>query len=501
MTQLPNGWMPSRLGDLIELNPKNSCEDCATVGFVPMPLLGTRYLSPVKFEGKLWRDVKKGYTHFANRDVLLAKITPCFENGKAGIPMGLPRGLGAGSTEYFVCRTKVEVLEPRYLLAWFKTTAFIRNGAVEMTGSVGHKRVPKEYVVENPIPLAPFQEQKRIADKLDTVLARVDACRERVDRVPVLLDRFRKSVLAAATTGRLTESWRQGKNSYFDSAKVFGLPQGYKRLVKQSFKVTRIDHPPVDLPDGWRTSTIADLYNRNVIVDFADGNHGSLYPRKEDFDGTGALFLTASQIDDRWGVAIEACPRLNHEKSKLLVKGWAKQGDVLLTHNATVGRVGILEGTTEDVLLGTSVTFYRMNSDAYCPKFLRIVFSSPFFQDQLTSVMAQTTRDQVPITKQVSLHVVCPPIDEQREIVRRVELLLALSTQLESRLAVIGDAMERLVPALLAKAFRGELVPQDPNDEPAAELLKRLAKQRSGESKATKGTRTKRAAPVALNEE
>lgn len=388
-------------------------------------------------------------------------------------------------------------VDPRWIFSAVRSRRFVDAMSALVQGALYPAVRPRD-IRGFELPIPPVAEQKRITDKLDTVLLRVDACRERLDRVPVLLGRFRRSVLAAATTGRLTESWRQGKRSCFDRTKFWSLPQGYKRLAKQSFKVTPIDYPPIDLPNGWATSTIADLYDHNVIVDFADGNHGSLYPRKEDFDGKGALFLTASQINDRWGVAIEACPRLNHEKARLLVKGWAKRGDVLLTHNATVGRVAILEGVTEDVLLGTSVTFYRMNSEAYCPEFLKIVFSSPFFQDQLASVMSQTTRDQVPITKQVSLHVVCPPIDEQHEIVRRVELLLNVATQLEGRLEVAGDAMERLVPALLSTAFCGQLVPHDPNDEPAAELLKRLAKERSSKGTGTNGTRGKRVAPNAL---
>jgi type I restriction enzyme S subunit len=157
-----------------------------------------------------------------------------------------------------------------------------------------------------------------------------------------------------------------------------------------------------------------------------------------------------------------------------LTKGWAKANDVLLTHNATVGRVALLDYADEDVLLGTSATFYRFNAEFIEPRFARIMFSSKFFQDQLELVMKQTTRDQVPITKQVSLSFICPPIDEQREIVRRVESLFDYANRIQARYTTARAQVERLTPALLAKAFRGELVPQHPNDEPATLLLQRL---------------------------
>ena len=480
--ELPHGWANTSIKELIELNPKAQHPENLEVGFVPMPLMGKRFCERVKFEVRKWGEVKKGYTHFQDGDVLLAKITPCFENGKGGLVTGLPNGVGAGSTEYFVSRPLEGYILPEYLLAYLKTPEFMSDGATQMTGSVGHKRVPKDFLLESKIPLAPLAEQKRIVDKLEAVLRRVDACRARLDRVPALLKRFRQSVLAAAISGRLTEEWRAANPKQKPwltvvSEKPIALPPGYKRLSKQSFKPTIIQHDATDLPDTWCVQTVNQLYSTNCLIDFADGNHGGLYPRKEEFGVDGALFLTATQMDNAWGVALDECPRLNWKKAKQLTKGWAQNDDVLLSHNATVGRVGILEGASEDVLLGTSVTFYRFNPKYILPRFGRIIFSSRFFKDQLESVMKQTTRDQVPITKQVSLNCICAPIDEQQEIVRRVEDLFAFADRIEARLATAQKTVERLTPATFAKAFRGELVPQDPNDEPASALLERLRSQ------------------------
>ena len=383
------------------------------------------------------------------------------------------------STGFDVLRSPV--VDPRWLFYSVRTPEFLDRMSELVQGAL-YPAVRSFDIRSFVIPLAPLAEQKRIADKLEAVLRRVDACRARLDRVPALLKRFRQSVLAAAISGRLTEEWRAANPKQKPwltvvSEKPIALPPGYKRLSKQSFKPTIIQHDATDLPDTWCVQTVNQLYSTNCLIDFADGNHGGLYPRKEEFGVDGALFLTATQMDNAWGVALDECPRLNWKKAKQLTKGWAQNDDVLLSHNATVGRVGILEGASEDVLLGTSVTFYRFNPKYILPRFGRIIFSSRFFKDQLESVMKQTTRDQVPITKQVSLNCICAPIDEQQEIVRRVEDLFAFADRIEARLATAQKTVERLTPATFAKAFRGELVPQDPNDEPASALLERLRSQ------------------------
>jgi len=369
-----------------------------------------------------------------------------------------------------------------YLSRFFDSQAYWRQ-ITEFSAGIGQPNVNGSKLKSLRVPIAPLPEQKRIADKLDAVLARVDACRDRLDRIPAILKRFRQSVLAAAISGKLTEEWR-GENGKFIKSWLstipddgVPLPDKYNRLGKIAFKLTKVEHSAGELPNAWSLLTIADLYKSHALIDFADGNHGGMYPRKEDFTGDGALFLTATQIGENWEIDIHACPRLRNDKAQQLVKGWAKKNDVLLTHNATVGRVALLEYGEEDVLLGTSVTFYRFNEKFVSPNFARILFSSPFFQDQLQIEMSQTTRNQVPITKQVSLNFICPPIEEQTEIVRRVESLFAFANRLEARYTAARAQVEKLTPATLAKAFRGELVPQDPNDKPASELLERIKAQ------------------------
>ncbi|MEP1214791.1 MAG: restriction endonuclease subunit S [Marinobacter sp.] len=215
----PKEWVKCTIGDACALNPKEKLPDDLDVGFMPMAGVPTNHFGACDFEKRSWEKVRKGFTQFKNGDVIFAKITPCFENSKAAIIRDFPSGWGAGSTEYYVLRPYGDLVRPEMLFALIKSREFLVNGAVNMSGSVGHKRVPKVFVSGYELPLPPLAEQKVIADKLDTLLAQVENTKARLERIPQILKRFRQSVLAAAVSGRLTEEWRPEKKNLSEIAK------------------------------------------------------------------------------------------------------------------------------------------------------------------------------------------------------------------------------------------------------------------------------------------
>ncbi|EJS2611804.1 restriction endonuclease subunit S [Vibrio alginolyticus] len=166
----------------------------------------------------------------------------------------------------------------------------------------------------------------------------------------------------------------------------------------------------------WPRFTIQELIDSNVITIQKDGNHGSNYPRASEFGDVGVAFLTAKLLDDAGNIDFAAAPRLSEEKASKFKFGFIEENDVLLSHNATVGRVAVVPNYGEKVLIGTSLTHYRLDTQKLLPQYLAAYFASKDFQNQLAAVMSQTTRNQVPITAQRKLEVVVPSIEVQEKL-------------------------------------------------------------------------------------
>ena len=167
---IPGSWKWVRVAQIVTFNPKNDLADDLETSFIPMPCVMDGFRNQHTFEIKLWKDIKKGYTHFAEGDVGVAKITPCFQNRKSIIFRNLKNGYGAGTTELTVVRTINDTVLPEYLLWLFKTEYFIANGVKSFTGTAGQQRIHKDYLATCLIPLPPLAEQKRIVAKLDEIL-------------------------------------------------------------------------------------------------------------------------------------------------------------------------------------------------------------------------------------------------------------------------------------------------------------------------------------------
>lgn len=282
------------------------------------------------------------------------------------------------------------------------------------------------------VPLAPTLEQKRIADKLDTVLSRVDAVNARLARVAPILKRFRQSVLAAATSGRLTEDWR--------------LAQGLKQGTETTLRA-------ICMPD--RVITYG-------VVKLGDETPG------------GTPCLRTSNV--RWlrfeldGMKL-IDPNLSAEYGRTVLRG----GEVLVNVRGTLGGVAVAAGDMAGWNVSREVAVVPVDQALACPIYISLWIASDECQRWLTGVTKGVAYTGINIEDLRALPLKLPLREEQAEIVRRVEALFAFATRLEARLQAAQTTTERLTPSLLAKAFRGELVPQDPNDEPASELLKRLA--------------------------
>lgn len=162
-------------------------------------------------------------------------------------------------------------------------------------------------------------------------------------------------------------------------------------------------------------ATIEELIANGTILAHKDGNYGSNYPRVEEFGSEGVPFLTAKSLRDGY-VDIAGAPRLGNERADSLTFGFVQQDDVLLSHNATVGRVAIVPPHNGRLLVGTSLTYFRLDQGRLLSRYLAVYFTGREFQNQLAAVMSHSTRNQVPVTAQRKLSVVVPTLTEQKAI-------------------------------------------------------------------------------------
>ncbi len=167
---IPNSWKWVRIRSITTLNPKNDLDDDLEIAFIPMACVSDGYRNEHTFELRKWKEIKQGFTHFANNDIGIAKITPCFQNRKSVIFKNLKNGFGAGTTELSVLRVVNETLSREFLLWFFKSDYFITNGMKSFTGTAGQQRIHKDYLSNCVFPLSPLAEQRRIVAKLEELL-------------------------------------------------------------------------------------------------------------------------------------------------------------------------------------------------------------------------------------------------------------------------------------------------------------------------------------------
>ena len=330
---------------------------------------------------------------------------------------------------------------PRYLAAYLNSDAYWKGIGAASVG-IALANVNAKSLAALPVPLAPLAEQKRIADKLDTVLTRVDAVNTRLARVAPLLKRFRQSVLAAATSGRLTEDWRGGAMD-------------------------------------WTSVPAAEICEK-----VQSGG-----TPKAGFAEAGVPFLKVYNIVDQ-RVAFDYKPQFVsqaiHESE--LRKSQVFPNDVLMNIvGPPLGKVAVVPADHSAWNINQAITLFRPSTKITSQWIYILLCEGAPIRDVLARTKGSVGQVNISLSQCRAFEFQVPSVEEQTEIVRRVETLFAFADRLEARLAQAQTAATRLTPALLAKAFRGELVPQDPNDEPAAELLRRLQAERVSAPKASAG--------------
>jgi type I restriction enzyme, S subunit len=360
------------------------------------------------------------------------------------------------------------LLRPRADLAPEFFYHYLSSLNLESQGYSRHYKFLKQVAV----PVPPLAEQRRIAAKLGNLLSRVDADRRRLAKVPFLLRRFRQSVLAAACSGHLTADWREERPGGEDAAAIVALLEkmhddagGHKKGNAAPPSDEAHDLSADDMPPTWRLTEM-----RTVVRPDRPITYGILKPGP-DTPGGIPYVRVADFPNDR--LKRDTIRRTTKEIDKTFARARLRPGDILLSIRGTVGRVCVVPPELEGANITQDTARLSVQSAldvAFVTWFLRAAPTQERIQKAVKGVAVRG----INIGDVRALQMPVPPLAEQHEIVRRVDALFALADQIEARFTQARAQVDRLTPSLLAKAFRGELVPQDPADEPAAALLARI---------------------------
>lgn len=261
--------------------------------------------------------VNGSYTYFADGDVLLAKITPCFENGKLGIAKELTNGIGFGSSEYIVFRPNTKISE-KWLYYYLSREAFRLEGAARMSGAVGHKRVSKDFIESYPVPVPALLEQQRIVGILDEAFAGLDDVQTKAERNLRNARALFQSVLSQAVIGESTKEWRENQATEKISDSLNELLRQIKGSGRKHFRIEETTgHEAITnaLPKEWGLTSIGALFN---LIDYRGKNP----PRSEG----GRRLITAKNIKMGY-VSDEPITFISEETyKKWMVRGFPKLG-------------------------------------------------------------------------------------------------------------------------------------------------------------------------------
>ena len=478
---IPSNWRWSQIAEIGVVSPRNEAPDSLVASFVPMPLIAAEYGIPNGHEARPWREIKKGYTHFAEGDVGLAKITPCFENGKSTVFRNLNGGVGAGTTELHVVRPLF--VDADYILIFFKSPYFIETGIPRMTGTAGQKRVPTEYFANSPFSLPPLAEQHRIVAKVNELMTLCDRLEKTREQREATRDR-----LTAATFARLNSP--DPKTFHADVQFALGAltalatrPDQIKQLRQTILNLAvRGKLVPQD-PNDEPASELLKRIKREMSSAESDRSANETCPFDVPRNWAWArLGQLVAHSDAGWSPKTEDHPRSGNEWGVLKVsavswdkfRAWenkqvlpgtvprvqaqVRSGDFLISRANTselVARAVIVDEEPVNLMMSDKIVRLRLSS--LCDG--RFVLFVNNYADFARAHYVRHASGVSPSMKNVSRDVIMalpcpiPPLAEQHRIVTKVDELLDLCDRLEESLAARDTTRVRLLDALLVEAL------------------------------------------------
>lgn len=398
-------WQIKKILEICVIKPpkdeaRKRLNESEFVSFVPMEDLGILNKEIHLRKERILKEVFGSYTYFADRDVLLAKITPCFENGKLGIASNLKNGIGFGSSEYIVFRPH-ECLLSEYLFYFLSDDNFRKEGEKNMSGAVGHKRISKEFIENLEIPLPPLTEQKRIVKILDKVFVGVEKARGNAEK-------------------NLKNS-REIFESYLQS--IFASPGKDWEACELNDYVRFIDY---------RGRTPKKTERGIPLITAKNIKMGFLQKYPEEF------------IDPR-------------DYETWMTRGIPNKGDVLFTTEAPLANVAQLD-TNEKVAFAQRTIVFQPDQKTLNSAFLKYLLLSKPIQKKIHEKGTGATVQGIKASLLKKIEIYFPKsLAEQKAIVKKLDALARETKKLEVIYRQKFADLDELKKSVLKKAFSGEL--------------------------------------------
>jgi type I restriction enzyme S subunit len=433
MSNLPKGWIKCQLGDVVEygktnkVEPINIPENAWMLELEDIEKDTSKLLKRLSFSERLSKSTKN---YFNKGDVLYGKLRPYLNKVIIADQDGL-------------CTTEIVPINPNsivdgwYLFYWFKYSEFLKY-VESVSHGIQMPRLGTEAGLKAPFRLAPLAEQKRIVTKLDSLFAYTRRARQELDHIPKLIERYKQAILSAAFRGDLTADWRK-ENLLIEEWKELALKEFLSEPLSNGRSVCD--------GDGFPVLRLTCLKDR--LIDLNENKKG-MWSREE-----ALKFLVCT-------------------KDFFVSRG---NGSLSL-----VGKGSLVGVVTDEIAYPDTLIRVRVKPEVYNVEFLSFIWNSYSIRRQIEKA-AKTTAGIYKINQKSIENFIfpIPSLQEQQEIVEKLKKYFQAIDRLEQEYQKAMKFLDRLEQSTLAKAFRGEIVPQDPNDEPASILLERIQKERENQ--------------------
>jgi type I restriction enzyme S subunit len=471
MSELPSSWRWSTIGDLAVYIQRGKSPKYAERS--DLPVVNQRCIR--------WNQLEQKHLKFIHPDQFSAWDSARYI--RAGDVLWNSTGTGTVGRAYLVREADcvppkvvdshvtivrhVPEVDPRYLFNWIKSPA-VQDKIEEMCdGTTNQIELSRTAIAAIAIPIAPAAEQARIADQLSTLLARIQACNDRLDAIPALLKRFRQAVLQAAISGELLVGNEVGSD---------GTTHQLVMLGEEALRI----------PGSWQVVDVGQATDParplcyGVVQPGAETSEGVPLIRVQDMEAGSVLKSQLRTVSSE----------VDQEYRRSRVAG----GEVLISVVGTIGRTAIVPaGMKANIARAVARLACR---DGVLNLWLHYWLSTESLQWHLLRSAKEVARKTLNLADLARIPLALPSPEEQAQIVNRVLELFAFADAIEARHASAVAHVRRLTPLTLAKAFRGELVQQDANDEPASALLARITAQRSATAPVTEAKAPRRGRPT-----